>query len=68
MCYKIINGLITIDRSEFFYFTDCDRTREHNLKLYSSEMQLNLCRIKYLSIEISAIDEFLAEYTQPPLL
>jgi len=35
MCYKIINGLVAIDCSEFFSFTDCDWTRGHNLKLYT---------------------------------
>jgi len=34
MCNKIINGLVVIDCTEFFSFTDCDRTRGHNLKLY----------------------------------
>ena len=33
MCYKVINGLVAIDCSEFFSFTEYDRTRGHNLKL-----------------------------------
>jgi len=40
MCYKIINGLVAIDCSEFFSFIDCDWTRGHNLKLY-----IQICRL-----------------------
>jgi len=30
MRYKIFNGLVAIDCSDFFYFPDYDRTRGHN--------------------------------------
>jgi len=41
MCYKIINGFVAIDCSEFFSFTDCDRIRGHNLKLC-----IQICRLE----------------------
>jgi len=33
MCYKIINGLICLDFSDFFSYVVSDRTRGHNYKL-----------------------------------
>jgi len=60
MCYNIINGVVAIDCSEFFSFTDCDRTRGHNFKLYIGRLDVHkfgfvrrLCLVWYaLSFDI----------------
>jgi len=41
MCYKIINGLVSIDYSEFFVSAASDRTRGHNYKLYIQNCRLD---------------------------
>jgi len=48
MCYKIINGLVAIDCSEFF-FIDCDQTRGHNLKLYIQICRLDIHKFRFAS-------------------
>jgi len=47
MCYKIINDLVAIDCSEFFSFTDCDRTRGHNLKLHTQICRINVRKFSF---------------------
>jgi len=48
MCYKMINGLVAIDCVEFFSFTDCDRTRGHNLKLNIQVCRLDVCKFSFV--------------------
>jgi len=47
MCYKIINGLVAINCSEFFSFTDCDRTRGYNLELYIQICRLDVRKVSF---------------------
>jgi len=42
-----MNGLVAIDCSEFFSFTDCDRTRGHNLKLYIQICRLDVRKLSF---------------------
>jgi len=47
MCYKIVNGLIAIDCSDFFSFTNCDRTRGHNFKIYIQNCRLDARKFSF---------------------
>ena len=47
MCYKIINGLVSIDSSDFFSFTNCNRTRGHNLKLHIQNCRLDVRKFSF---------------------
>ena len=42
MCYKITNGLICPDFSDFFFRSASDRTRGHNLKLGIQNCRLDV--------------------------
>ena len=42
MCYKIINGLICLDFSDFFSTSASDRTRGHNFKLGIQNCRLDV--------------------------
>jgi len=46
MYYKIINGLVAIDCSEFFSFADCDRTRGHYICRSVDVMSVNLALLE----------------------
>jgi len=47
MCCKIVNGLVAIDCSEFFSFTDCDRSHGHNLKFYIKICRLDVHKLSF---------------------
>jgi len=47
MCFKIINGLVAIDCSDFFTLVKCDRTRGHNFKLYINDCRLDVRKFSF---------------------
>ena len=36
MCYKILNGIVHVDRDSFFVTEETRRTRSHCMKLYKA--------------------------------
>jgi len=34
ICYKILNGIVHVNRDSFFVMTETSRTRGHSMKLY----------------------------------
>jgi len=48
MCYKIINGLVALNCSDFFSFNYV-RTRGHNFKLYLPECRLDARKLEFAS-------------------
>jgi len=35
MCYKILNGIVHVNRDSFFVMTENSRTRGHSMKSYN---------------------------------
>ena len=66
MCYKFINGLVAIDCPEFFSFTDCDRTRGHNIKLYIQNCRLDVRKFSFARSPEALVKVF-CTYVRPIL-
>ena len=54
LCYKIVHNLVIIKWDNIFYFETVNRTRGHNLKLYTSKPRLDT-RLQFFGYRVVAV-------------